>query len=152
MFRWDNFPAREQATWDFCRRFWKLAPDKQQDIMKDPQKAKEMFAEGWFYWKGDPLNPNPPLLPIPAETEFRISKSDDLPGADNLVVLQVPPANTPLPPPARLTVPIEEVFRCTWFPYLTHRTSLSKWRRSRPAKRAKTKSSQRKKSAKTKAR
>jgi len=146
MYNWDNFDARTNATWDFCRRFWKLTPEKQQEIMDDHQKAKEMFADKWFYLQEDP-DRDPAFVYIPTTTEFRASESWDLPKADNLVVLQLPVAGTQLPPPERLASPIEQVFRCTWFPYTTFQGSRS----TGPRKRNKTTKAKSKTKTKSKA-
>ncbi|PYI91369.1 MAG: hypothetical protein DME97_13845 [Verrucomicrobia bacterium] len=134
MYNWDNFDARINATWDFCRRFWKLTPAEQQKCIDDPQRTKEMFAENWFYLEENPKRDRAFVF-IPTATEFRASEAWDLPKADNLVVLQIPVAGTELPPPERLTTPVEEVFRCTWFPYQTLR---ARRRKTAPRKKNKT--------------
>jgi hypothetical protein len=145
MYNWDNFDARTAATWDFCRRFWKLTAAEQEEIMNNHQRAKEMFARStdpdkWFYLEEDP-DRDPAFVFIPTKTEFRVSEAWDLPNADDLVVLQIPVAGTQLPPPERLTTPVEEVFRCTWFPYNTFRARPPRTARPKTNKTAKPKGS-----------
>jgi hypothetical protein len=116
---WTDFDAREEATWNFCEKMRALSKTQRRAIMDDHKKAKALFADKWFYLQEDP-NADPRFVPIPTATEFRVYDPNiDVTKGDELVTLVVPPDHTALPLPARLTQPVEDVWRCTWFPYIT---------------------------------
>jgi hypothetical protein len=134
---WKNdFQARQDATWDFCRKM--LNKTERARCVKDHCYAKQRFAENWFYLEGDP---NATLPAIPASTEFRVyDPNTDITKGDELVTIMLPLDGTPVPPLPRTTIPIEDVWRCTWFPYVTLRLK----ERKRAKKRAITKKRNRK--------
>ncbi len=122
MRNWTDFDAREEATWKFCDKMRALSKTQRQAIIDDHQKAKELFADGWFYLQE---NPHAGFVPIPTATEFRVYDPNiDVTKGDELVTLLMPPDQTSLPPPSRLTQPVEEVWRCTWFPYINFNLSV----------------------------
>lgn len=123
MRNWTDFTAREEATWDFCDKMRALSKSDREAITNDRQQAKRLFADRWFYLQEDP-NADPRFVPIPTATEFRVYDPNiDVTKGDELVTLLMPLDQTELPPPSRLTQPIEDVWRCTWFPYITFNLS-----------------------------
>ncbi len=119
MRNWTDFAAREEATWKFCEKMRSFSKAQRQACIDDPKQAKQVFADGWFYLQEDP-NADPNLVPIPTKTEFRVYDPNiDVTKGDELVTLLMPPDEAALPLPSRLTQPVEDVWRCTWFPYST---------------------------------
>jgi hypothetical protein len=120
---WTDFDARVEATWKFCDKMRALSKAERQVIVDDHKKAKVLFADKWFYLQEDP-NADPRFVPIPTATEFRVYDPNiDVTKGDELVTLLMPLDQTALPPPSRLTQPVEDVWRCTWFPYITFNLS-----------------------------
>lgn len=113
---WNDVQARVDATWDFCERLRRNSTEKQ-NCIDSPKHAREYFAEKWFYLKEDP-KADPNLTAIPEDVEFRVYDFTPIPKRDKLITIVLPPADMPLPLPSRPTDPVEDVWRCTWAPYL----------------------------------
>lgn len=83
----------------------------------DNAYARECFARNWFYLEENP-DRDKTLNPIPKDTEFRVYNDGDKKARSKLVTIVLPPDNEAIPLLSRSTNPPEDVWKCTWFPYL----------------------------------